>query len=365
MEKPVVLNVRAFAVLVTFFMIGTSILITPSALSFDAKQDAWLACIIGVGMNVAAVFLYVRLGERFPQQTLVQYCETILGKWIGKAVALGFVLFFFLLASLMVGDLGYFLTSQIMQETPMEVLQMMFVLVVVMTVRLGLAVYTRAAVLFFPWTLLLFTILILPLIPKFQWNLLLPFLEYGWSPVMRGSFSFWGLQEMIVMLMFYPYVARKPGRKSAFVTGVVLGGAILVLTTLGSITVLGTTLTTNQLFPAYTLAKNISLGHFFERVEGIMISIWVISIFFKIVLTFHASVHGLVQLLRFKEEKVLVLPLGLGMIVMSLMCYPNTIFIKDYLGRNWAPLSLIFGVVLPLLLLVVSSVTRGLRRGKG
>nr|WP_275942536.1 endospore germination permease [Paenibacillus alba] len=357
-EKKEIISRGSFAVLITFFMIGTSILITPSALAHEAKQDAWLACLVGIGMNGLNAFLYVVLGERFAGQTLAQYCEIILGKWFGKAVCLAFVLFFYLLASLMMGDLGFFITSQIMQETPIEMLQILFTLIVVMAVRSGFVVYTRAAVVFFPWLIILFLLLIVPLLPKFNMNNFLPVMEYGVKPILRGGFSFYGLQEMSVLLMFYPFVAKMRGLRSGFTAGIGVGGAILFITTVGSIAVLGEALTTNQLFPAYTLAKNISIGHFLERVEGILISIWVLSIFIKIVLTFHASLLGFVQILNIKDEKPLIAPLALGMIVLSLMCYPNTIYINDYLGRNWAPFSLIFTLFLPLMLLVVSWIRR-------
>ncbi|TDG00358.1 GerAB/ArcD/ProY family transporter [Paenibacillus piri] len=361
MEKMGTINRRSFAVLVTFFMTGTSILITPSGLAISAKQDAWVACLIGIGMNLATGLLYVLLGQRLGGQTLVQFCESTLGKWLGKAVSAGFVLFFYLLASLMVGDLGYFVTSQIMQETPMEVLQMLFMIVVVMAVRSGFIVYTRAALVFFPWLLLLFLVLIVPLAPKFQFRNFMPFLEYGFKPVLHGAFTFWSLQELIVMLMFYPLVAGASVRRNGFATGILIGGAILLLTTIGSIAVLGQKLTANQLFPAYTLAKNISIGHFLERVEGIMISIWVLSIFLKIVLTFHAALIGFVQLLNLKSEKPLIAPLALGMIVLSLMCYPNTIYVNDYLGKNWGPFSSMFTLFLPLALYGISMIAGRLR----
>ncbi|NOU75265.1 GerAB/ArcD/ProY family transporter [Paenibacillus sp. LMG 31458] len=354
MEKQQIISKSSFAILVTFFMIGTSILIAPSGLAHEAKQDAWLACIVGIGINVLNAILYVVLGERFAGQTLVQYCEAVLGKWVGKAVSIAFVLFFYLLTSLMIGDLGYFVTSQIMQETPIEVLQMLFTLVVVMTVRSGFVVYTRAAVIFFPWLIILFLLLILPLLPKFVMGNFFPVMEFGIKPILRGGFTFYGLQEMIVLLMFYPFVSKMNGRKSGFFAGIGMGGAILLITTVGSIAVLGEVLTSNQLFPAYTLAKNISIGHFLERLEGILISIWVLSIFLKIVLTFHASLLGFVQIMNNKDEKPLVIPLALGMIILSLMCYPNTIFINDFLSKNWAPFTLIFTFFLPFLLLVAS-----------
>ncbi|MCR8631406.1 GerAB/ArcD/ProY family transporter [Paenibacillus radicis (ex Xue et al. 2023)] len=357
MEKAGVISKRSFVILVIFFMIGTSILITPTGLALEAKQDAWLACIVGVVFNLLNAVLFVVIGKRMGDQTLIQYCETTLGKWFGKAVSLCFVLFFYLLASLMIGDLGYFVTSQIMQETPMEVLQMLFILVVVMAVRSGFIVYTRAAEAFFPWLMILFLLLILPLIPKFEISNFLPVMEFGIKPIVRGGFSFWGLQELIVLLIFYPLVSKTKGRGNGFITGIVIGGAVLICTTVGSIAVLGATLTANQLFPAYTLAKNISIGHFLERVEGIMISIWVLSIFIKIVLTFHASIIGFVQVMNIKDEKPLIIPMALGLIVLSIMCYPNSIYINDYLSKNWSPFALIFSVFLPLLLLGASSIS--------
>ncbi|ULL18787.1 spore gernimation protein [Paenibacillus sp. H1-7] len=363
MENKEIINMRTFTILVAFFTVGTSILITPSGLAHEAKQDAWLACIAGIAANLLLAYLYIVLGKRSGGLTLVQFSEHVLGKWIGKAVSLVFILFFYLLASLMVGDLGYFLTSQILQETPIEVLQLLFILIVVVTVRSGFIVYTRAAVFFFPWMIALFLLLILPLIPKVNVKQFLPVLEFGVKPIARGGFTFQGLQETVVLFMFYPYVHKLKGHWNGFISGVLIGGAILLATTIGSIAVLGVSLTANQLFPAYTLAKTMSIGHFLERVEGIMILIWVLSIFFKIVLTFHAALSGLAQLANVKDEKPFVVPLALGLVVLSLMCYPNTIYINEYLSKNWSPFSLIFTLLLPLLLLAASWF-RGRAHGK-
>ncbi len=212
--------------------------------------------------------------------------------------------------------------------------------------------------------ILLFLLLILPLIPKFNVRHFFPLMEFGLKPILKGAFTFSGLQELVVMLMFYPFVNKIKGRTNGFISGILIGGAILFMTTFGSIAVLGVTLTSNQLFPAYTLAKNISIGHFLERVEGILISIWVLSIFVKIVITFHASLIGFVQIFKLKDEKPLIAPLALGMIVLSIMCYPNTIFISDYLSKNWGPFSLIFALFLPLLLLIASLFRKRLKTNR-
>ncbi|UQZ85102.1 Spore germination protein YndE [Paenibacillus konkukensis] len=358
MSRSGAISIRAFTVLVIFFMVGTSILIAPAGLAADAKQDAWLACIAGVLFNAFVVLLYGYLGRKLGSLTLVEYCRKTLGTWAGGAVALGFVGFFYLLAALMVGDMGYFLTTQTIPETPIEIVQILFALALIGAVRAGLGVFTRAAEIFFPWMIILFLILIIPVIPKFELSGFTPMLEYGVKPVMKGAFKFYGLQEMVVLLMIYPYVVHERGRGRAFFFGVLIGGCFLIVTTVGSIAVLGPSLTANQLFPAYTLAKNINIGQFLQRVEGMMIFIWVLSIFLKISITLHASVLGFGQLLGFKDYRPLTVPLAFGLIVLSLMCYPNTLFIQEFLAKNWSPFNLIFTLFLPLLLLAVSWLRR-------
>ena len=72
MLKDVKISVRQFAVLVIIYTIGTTILVIPSGLAADAKQDAWIAAIIGVGLNLLIVCLYNKVGDCFPDMTLIR-----------------------------------------------------------------------------------------------------------------------------------------------------------------------------------------------------------------------------------------------------------------------------------------------------
>ncbi|ASS66594.1 MULTISPECIES: endospore germination permease [unclassified Paenibacillus] len=350
MPQDETISVRAFTILTVFFMIGTSILIAPAGLALDAKQDAWLASMIGVGINLSTVALYAGLGRLRKGESLVQMCRSALGKWAGALLGLAFAAFFYLLASLMVGDLGYFMTTQNLPETPIEILQLLFVGIVVYAVRLGKSAYSRAAEIFFPWLMLLFALLFISTIPKMDFHNFEPVLEYGLMPSIKGGVSLYGLQEMVVLTMLYPYIRKSGSRTRAYLGGTLVGGAVLVLTTVSSIGVLGYAVTSNQLFPAYTLAKNISIGHFLERIEAIMILIWVLSILIKIVLTFDAAVMGFAQAFGIKQQASFVIPLGLGLVVLAQMSYPNTVFIQDFLAKNWSPFASIFLIYLPLLL---------------
>jgi spore germination protein KB len=175
--------------------------------------------------------------------------------------------------------------------------------------------------------------------------------------VWKGAYHFFSLQELVVLMMIYPYVTSdKKGRRRAFLFGVLAGGAIIELTTLASNLVLGHSITSNQLFPAYVLAKHISIGQFLERLEAMMMFIWILTIFIKTTITFHSSAIGLSQLLRLGDEKPYLAPLAMNMIVLSLLCYPNVPYVRKMLAECWTPFAFLFMVLLPVILLGAAAI---------
>lgn len=144
------LSSRQLAVLVIFFTIGTSILLVPSYLVVEAKQDAWISALIGMGAGTLFALLYVKLAQLYPDKTFVQYCEIILGKWLGKLVALIYLLFILIFESFVLKDIGEFLVTHIIVETPIQFIMIIFMLLVIVASRLGIGTLARSADIFFP-----------------------------------------------------------------------------------------------------------------------------------------------------------------------------------------------------------------------
>lgn len=92
---------RQFSIIVMLYLIGSAILIIPSILAAEAKQDAWIAALLTIGIALLFIPVYISLGTRFPNKTFAEYIEVIFGKWLGKAVSL----FFFILFPLLIAAL--------------------------------------------------------------------------------------------------------------------------------------------------------------------------------------------------------------------------------------------------------------------
>ncbi|MCD1258326.1 endospore germination permease [Paenibacillus athensensis] len=352
------LTARQFAIMTFAFFVGTSILIAPSGLVSDAKQNAWMSALLGGAFDLALAAMYVLLMKRTRSGSFLQMNEALLGKWGGRVMYALFLMFSFLLTALLVGDLGSFLTAEIMQETPVEATQIFFLLSVTFAARLGIQTLARTSELLFPCMLLFLIVLVVAVSPQIDVRHLSPLMEGGVRPVLKGSYNYFGLQELIVMMMLYPMVRNKAKAGPALYAGVVLGSGVMVLVCLLSITTLGVSLTVNNVYPTYAFAKMINIGSFLQRIEGVLIAIWVFSIFVKTSICFIVTLIGFQELFQLKNDSSFIRSFGVLVFVLALISYTNIVFVRDFIGRIWAPFSILFLIVLPLILLAASLLRR-------
>lgn len=152
-------------------------------------------------------------------------------------------------------------------------------------------------------------------------------------------------------------------RKRGFYAGVAIASLILILISLLSIFVLGADFTARNMYPSYALAKKISIGAFLERVEVLMAGIWFITIFIKLTVCMYATVVCLSQVLKLNSYRPLVTPVGMIVIVFSIVMYPSTPYFLNFAKKTWLFYSFTHGAVLPLILLAAARIRKS-RRNK-
>lgn len=327
------ISVRQFTVLVALYTVGTAILIIPSILAAKAMQDIWIAGLIGLGSGLGLVFFYWKISERFQFMNLVEILEKCFGKWIGKAIAFSYFTFYiFILSTFVLRDIGDFMLTVMMVETPIEAIHIIFLAVVLYGVKLGLETFTRTTELFLPWIVLLLVVLFITLLPQIEYTNILPVMENGIQPVLRSSLSFivFPFLELVVFLMIIPYVNEPKKTKKAFLLGTALGGGLLILIATLSILVIGVTETARSIYPTYDLSKTINIREFFQRVEAFMALIWFITVFVKLVVLTYTLSLGMASVFNVQDYKLLTLPIGLLLYIVSLVIFPSSTYLIEF-----------------------------------
>jgi spore germination protein KB len=353
---------RQFMIFVILFTMGSSILLLPKFIAEEAKQDAWMTSIILAGLGLLLAWLYKTLGSLFPDMTLVEFSQEILGRWMGKITSLFFFTYTFILCAMLLTQIGNFFTSTIMPETPIKSIHILFLAIVIMGVRYGLENMARTSEIFFPWVCILFFMIVFFVSPHIEFEKIQPVFAEGANPIFHATFMLMGspFLELVLFLMILPYVNRKKEAERSFLVGTLIGGIVIVSITLLAVLVLGAEETANEHFPSYTLAQKIDVGNFIQRVEAIIGGLWVITIFFKLQICYYVSALVLAQTLEIHDYRPLTLPMAVILVVLAQVIAPDMSYFIHFVATIWTPYSLVFGLFMPLFLLVIAKIKQKL-----
>lgn len=78
------------------FEVGSTVIF---GLGAEAKQDAWLAILVGMFCGLVLMWVYTKLFEYYPGDTLTQMIPKIVGRFIGYPLIVSYILYFVYLAS--------------------------------------------------------------------------------------------------------------------------------------------------------------------------------------------------------------------------------------------------------------------------
>ncbi|MBM7649609.1 spore germination protein KB [Bacillus ectoiniformans] len=348
---------RQFMLLTLLYTLGSAVILSPPSLIQAAKQDAWLSGLIGTCLGLLLLGLYIAMSKAHPNQNLFEMLESLFGKIGGKLIGSLYLFYAFILSSQVLSNLGDFIVTQIMIETPKEFIELLFIIPVIYGVRLGIEVIGRSAEVLYPVIIIFFIILVIFLLPQVELENIKPVFGEGFKAHLRGSIAIFSFPflEMIILLTIYPLAYVKNGR--AFLYGGMLGGLSLALLTFLIVIVLGYEYSLKVLYPTFSLAKKVNIADFIQRVEVVITAVWIITLFFKLCLCSYITVKGFSQMAGIADHKPLSFPIGIVIWFLSIIIYPNIAYFQAFVKASLG-YKLVLGLFIPLLLLLISFIKK-------
>ncbi|WP_175477973.1 MULTISPECIES: GerAB/ArcD/ProY family transporter [unclassified Bacillus (in: firmicutes)] len=350
--------------LIILFEIGSAVVI---GLGMGAKQDAWLAILIGLACGCILFTIYHFILKEYPGLSLVEILQTVVGQKLGTLLSVAYACYFLYIAARVLRDFCELLLGSALSETPPYIVLIIFALAITYALYLGVEVMGRTAPLFFSFSLSLWFIFLLGVVisKEFHFIELMPVLEHGWKPVLKTAFPLvttFPFGEMIVFTMFSLYVSKNLSFYKIGLAGMIISGFILVITITINIGINGAYQTSESLFPLLLTVTKIKLGDFINRLDPIVIALLIIGGFFKVTIFQWGAVQVLSRSLAIQSYRKLILPVSLLALTISLVMASNIIEHLD-VGLKIVPLYLHipFQIVIPVLLLTIIKIRRKLR----
>ncbi|MEC1525538.1 endospore germination permease [Neobacillus niacini] len=333
---------------------ATAILYIPYITAQHAKRDLWLSPIWGSLSGFLIVVIIVILSRYFPGKTLIEYCELILGRTIGKIIA--FLYLFFLLhdTSIAFREYGEFVESAFLHRTPMLFVTGSIAISCAIAVHGGIQTIGRCAVLFLPIVFVSYVLIYIFLIPDLNLKNMLPIMADGVLPSIKGSLAphAW-LSQYSLMSFLLPLVTKQQKVMKWGIVSVVASVLTMVLMNLGNLFLFGDILINLQ-FPVFEAARFVSVGSFFEHIESIIIAVWVLGGFIQLSAFFYMVVLGTSQWLKLPSYKPFVLPIGFLIILFSVWTIPSFEDMIRGMGTTVPYYFLTIQLIIPSLLLCVA-----------
>ncbi len=321
-----------------FWLISTSVftsyaLYLPSRILQVAGPDFWVAELLALSACLPFVLVGALAGLRFPDRSFAESVKAVLGKPLAICVNLLFVVSFILLAAAVLRGFVDILITAILPRTPPVVFIVAALATSAFLVIKGITVLGRLGGLAGPIVFALMGATVLLSLREADFSHLLPVLAHGWTPALSTLPPVLAYLAEFGAIIFVIHNLTPPS--SAFRIGLgwlFFQGLTSILLTLAIVSVLSVEYAAALTAPFLSLARGIVLGRFLNRIEALVLTVWIFGGIVKLAFVHYLAVSVLAQTFCLKREQVSALPVALLVGALSLEIFPNIFNLIDFLS---------------------------------
>ncbi|WP_337098320.1 GerAB/ArcD/ProY family transporter [Paenibacillus sp. YIM B09110] len=311
------ISARQLALMIFPAILATSILSVPSMTMHFAGHDMWLSPVWGAIVGLAVIGISFGLQKLHPGKTIIQASSLIAGWLPGKVIGFLFLTYLPHVTGLIIREYGEFIANNALPRTPLFIVMGTMVLVCAVNVRLGIEVVGRTAQVFVTLLVILLSLIFVLLIGELEPAELLPFMENGLLPSIKGGIApaAW-FSEYIVLAFLLPYIKSEKPPVRTMVLSLLVITASMMITNIFCLFLMGD-LTDSFAFPFMIAARYITIADFLQHIEAIIIAIWIFGIFVKISVFLYIFATSAAEWLGLKDYRQLVFPLAFLCVIYS------------------------------------------------
>lgn len=347
------------AMIVIMTVIGVGVFNMVHIVSKFGGNDGW---IIMMALGIAHIFLallMIKLSCRFPGKTFPEYIQIILGVFPGKILVFLICCYIMLNLAYEVREFTEVAKMFLLPRTPTEIIIFALILVCVYVVRGGVESVARITEITFPILFIPFFLVLIPGLPSLDLTNLLPFGSKIGTKLSRmiphAPQAFRGVEYILFYIGFMerPQKAYKPVAWAlVFVT------VFYTLVSIIGISAFGVKSATKAIWPLLIYIRNINIpGLFIERLDGVILSLWVITVFTTLITGFYIVTYSISKIFNTKEQKQFALPL---MIFIYYLALQPASLAELYKWGAWIfkYISSIFIYIVPVVTLLIAAIRK-------
>ncbi len=325
------------------------------------NRDLWLIPFLAAPAILLVGNIAVKLGEYFPRKTIVEYSKTLTGPFIGTLIAILYSWWYIYMAALGLRISSDFFLTGFLPDTPISVLIGAVMLTSVYAARRGYQVVARVNQVLFPVIVSLILILFFLALPQVRLTNLTPVMAGGLPHLVLNSITpIAFFSDIINIVMIAPFITNTTQTPRIVKWGVSASTLFLLIMLFSVITFLGIDVARGLIYPGLVVARQIDIADFIQRVEVLLVLIWLAGIFVSITLGLIWASLALAQGFNLISYEPMVLPLALVVTVTTFLLGDNVLEYSALFHPGFiAPYYLTYSLFIPLILLILAHIKYG------
>ncbi len=359
MNKSFITVRNAFSVL--FIMILGNYLLLGSP--FNAKQDSWLSILIAFAIMIPVGLMFARLVKLYPEQDIFFMFSDAFGRAGGIIGTIVFSLYAVLISAMVVQNYARFFQIITLWSTPFIVIAAGIILTAVYLAKSGESALGRWSLAIIVLLFVLIAIAFLMTSQEYNFDYLFPAFNSSFENIFAGSVSLLALPfgDIVMFLALGDSIKKGNGSYKIFMISIAVSIMLMLLVFFKNLCVLGQSTMESAVFPSYAAARMASLSVFFERIEAVISYYFVFAGITKTAVCLIAAAKGSARLLKVKDYRSVVVPVGLAALALSMTLFDNTTEMFDFI-RKYPYLSLPLQIGVPLLLWIIAEIKHASKR---
>ena len=324
-----------------------------------AKEAAWLVPFAAVAMLILVSFIWQAFCRKYKCYSLMDIYSEISGKFIGKIIAIVYLIWLVILTSLYVRYFSIRFVGSIYPTVNMNIFIVLILIVIAYTLRNGLTTLARFNEIILPLLTVTFYILVIFMLPNVKVGFLTPITYRSIIPIFNGSV---GAMGILAYFTFIFIIGDKINNKEKIKkTGFLLSLFLLLSMAMVIVVPLGTfsySVVQRTQVPFLIAVKQISLFNIIEKFESIVVAFWVLSDFVLISFFVICTLHILKNLFKLSDTKPFINIYLIFIFILSNFLAKNVFEMEKFSESIVTPFNIALGFVLPLIMFFIGKIRR-------
>ncbi len=353
------ISVRQLVIIFVMLTISPSIRIFPQLTTQIAGKAAWLSPVVGVIPMIFLILIVSSFYKKNGSDNLGDIFCKVLGKIPGRIVCFIYLIWIIILTSLYIRYYAERILSSIMPHTSIVFLVSVMLIIEYYGLSGGLTPLARVNELIFIIYMVIFVLITILSLPQIKYENLMNVGYLDAWPVIKSSyatFTVWGY--FIFVFFFSDEVNNKEKTKKYSIQGLICVFIIGVITLVLTVGALGAHIVPHIPLPFFIVVKNISILNSIDRMESILLALWVLSDFIIISFFVYISLSILKSIFKFKDTKSFICPILLITGVGSLAFFKSRFELENFSEYIALPTNFILEFCIPLIVYVIGKVRR-------